>query len=90
MRLRRGQVRRKACDARRRAVVRRLFLVFRSCPPQPREDHRGPLQDLGAWTYLLVGALAFLETGAFVGLVAPGETVMLLGGAVAGQGAIDI
>ena len=45
---------------------------------------------LGAWTYLLVGVFAFLETGAFVGLVVPGETVMLLGGAVAGQGAIDI
>jgi len=45
---------------------------------------------LGAWTYLLVGAFAFAETGAFVGLVVPGETVMLIGGAVAGQGAIDI
>jgi membrane protein DedA with SNARE-associated domain/membrane-associated phospholipid phosphatase len=45
---------------------------------------------LGAWTYLLVGVFAFAETGAFIGLVVPGETVMLLGGAVAGQGAIDI
>jgi len=45
---------------------------------------------LGAWTYLLVGVFAFVETGAFVGLVVPGETVMLLGGAVAGQGAINI
>jgi membrane protein DedA with SNARE-associated domain/membrane-associated phospholipid phosphatase len=45
---------------------------------------------LGAWTYLLVGLFAFAETGAFVGLVVPGETVMLLGGAVAGQGAINI
>jgi membrane protein DedA with SNARE-associated domain/membrane-associated phospholipid phosphatase len=45
---------------------------------------------LGAWTYLLVGVFAFAETGAFVGLVVPGETVMLLGGAIAGQGAIDI
>jgi membrane protein DedA with SNARE-associated domain/membrane-associated phospholipid phosphatase len=45
---------------------------------------------LGAWTYLLVGFFAFAETGAFVGLVVPGETVMLLGGAVAGQGAIDV
>lgn len=47
-------------------------------------------ETLGAWTYLLVGFFAFAETGAFVGLVVPGETVMLLGGAVAGQGAIDI
>jgi membrane protein DedA with SNARE-associated domain/membrane-associated phospholipid phosphatase len=45
---------------------------------------------LGTWTYLLVGALAFFETGAFVGLVAPGETALLLGGLVAGQGHIDV
>ena len=44
---------------------------------------------LGSWTYLLVAAFAFAETGAFVGLLVPGETVMILGGAVAGQGAID-
>jgi undecaprenyl-diphosphatase len=43
-------------------------------------------ETLGAWTYLLVGAFAFAETGAFVGLLVPGETVMILGGAVAGQG----
>ena len=45
---------------------------------------------LGAWTYALVGFFAFAETGAFIGLVAPGETVMLLGGAVAGQGTINL
>jgi len=45
---------------------------------------------LGKWTYLLVGLLAFLETGAFVGLVAPGETAVLVGGLVAGQGQIDL
>lgn len=45
---------------------------------------------LGAWTYLLVGVFAFAETGAFVGIIIPGETMMLLGGAVAGQGAIDV
>jgi membrane protein DedA with SNARE-associated domain/membrane-associated phospholipid phosphatase len=45
---------------------------------------------LGTWTYLLVGALAFFETGAFIGLVAPGETALLLGGLVAGQGQIDV
>jgi membrane protein DedA with SNARE-associated domain/membrane-associated phospholipid phosphatase len=47
-------------------------------------------QTLGSWTYLLVGAFAFFETGAFIGLVAPGETAMLLGGLVAGQGHIDV
>jgi membrane protein DedA with SNARE-associated domain/membrane-associated phospholipid phosphatase len=45
---------------------------------------------LGKWTYVLVGALAFFETGAFIGLVAPGETALLLGGLVAGQGQIDV
>jgi len=47
-------------------------------------------ETLGKWTYALVGAFAFLETGAFVGLIAPGETAMLLGGLVAGQGQIDL
>jgi membrane protein DedA with SNARE-associated domain len=41
---------------------------------------------LGKLTYLIVGLAAFLETGAFVGLVAPGETAVILAGAVAGQG----
>jgi len=45
---------------------------------------------LGRWTYLAVGVLAFLETGAFVGLVAPGETAVLVGGLVAGQGRISL
>ena len=45
---------------------------------------------LGAWTYALVAIFAFAETGAFIGLIAPGETVMLLGGAVAGQGTINV
>ena len=45
---------------------------------------------LGAWTYLLVGVLCFLESGAFVGLIVPGETAIIVGGVVAGQGEIDI
>jgi membrane protein DedA with SNARE-associated domain/membrane-associated phospholipid phosphatase len=45
---------------------------------------------LGSWTYLLVGVLAFLETGAFIGLVAPGETTVIVGGVVAGQGEISL
>ncbi len=45
---------------------------------------------LGKWTYLLVAVFAFLETGAFVGLIAPGETAMIVGGVVAGQGKISI
>ncbi len=45
---------------------------------------------LGAWTYLVIGLLSFLETGAFVGLLVPGETALLIGGAVAGQGVINL
>jgi membrane-associated protein len=45
---------------------------------------------LGTWTYALVGGLAFLETGAFVGLVAPGETAVVLGGVVAAQGEVNL
>ena len=46
--------------------------------------------DLGDLTYLLVGLLAFAETGAFVGLVFPGETAVILGGALAGQGELSV
>jgi membrane protein DedA with SNARE-associated domain len=57
-------------------------------------DLDGALTDLsdtlGTWTYALVGALAFLETGAFVGLVAPGETAVVLGGVVAAEGGVDL
>jgi membrane protein DedA with SNARE-associated domain len=60
----------------------------------PAPDLEGALTDLsdtlGAWTYALVGALAFLETGAFVGLVAPGETAVVLGGVVAAEGGVDL
>jgi membrane-associated protein len=45
---------------------------------------------LGGWTYVLVAGLAFLETGAFVGLVAPGETAVVLGGVVAAQDEISL
>ena len=45
---------------------------------------------LGAWAYPLVGGLAFLETGAFVGLVVPGETAVVLGGVVAARGDVDL
>jgi membrane-associated protein len=45
---------------------------------------------LGPWTYALVGGLAFLETGAFVGLIAPGETAIVLGGVVAAEGDVNL
>jgi membrane-associated protein len=57
-------------------------------------DLQGALADLadrlGPWTYALVAGLAFLETGAFVGLIAPGETAVVLGGVVAAQGDVSL
>lgn len=68
------------------------FFVFRDQLPDIDLDQiiEDLSEGLGAWTYLLVGGLAFLETGAFVGLVAPGEFTVMLGGAVASQGDISL
>ncbi len=74
------------------AVIVIGFFLFQRFGPEI--DIEQILEDLsswlGAWTYALVGLLAFLETGAFVGLIFPGETAVLLGGAVAGQGETSI
>jgi membrane protein DedA with SNARE-associated domain/membrane-associated phospholipid phosphatase len=61
-----------------------------SALPDPKAIIDDIAQALGAWTYALVGVMAYLETGAFVGLVAPGETVVIAGGVIAGQGTIDL
>ena len=58
--------------------------------PDPKELIGDIAETLGAWTYALVGVMAFLETGAFVGLVAPGETVVIAAGVIAGQGEIEL
>ena len=58
--------------------------------PDPKKVIEDVAVALGPWTYALVAVLAFLETGAFVGLVAPGETVVIAGGVVAGQGEIQL
>ncbi len=69
-----------------------LFILYRRFFPE--FDLQQLLDDfanlLGDWTYLIVGLLAFLETGAFVGLLVPGETAMIVGGAVAGLGVINL
>ena len=41
---------------------------------------------LGAYTYAVVGLMALLETGAGIGLIAPGELAVVIGGVTAGQG----
>ena len=61
-----------------------------SALPDPKKVIEDIAEALGPWTYALVGVMAFLETGAFVGLIAPGETVVIVGGVVAGQGEIDL
>jgi membrane-associated protein len=45
---------------------------------------------LGPWTYALVGALVFMETVAFVGLLAPGELTLAVGGAAAANGDVAL
>lgn len=68
------------------------YLLYRQFAPEL--DLQVILDDiagtLGEWTYLIVSIMAFLETGAFVGLVAPGETFVVLAGAVAGQGKTNV
>jgi membrane protein DedA with SNARE-associated domain/membrane-associated phospholipid phosphatase len=58
--------------------------------PDPKQAIGDIASALGRWTYALVGLFAFLETGAFVGLIAPGETVVIAGGVIAGQGEISL
>jgi undecaprenyl-diphosphatase len=58
--------------------------------PDPKNVIVDIAEALGPWTYALVGVMAFLETGAFIGLIAPGETVVIAGGVIAGQGEIEL
>jgi membrane protein DedA with SNARE-associated domain/membrane-associated phospholipid phosphatase len=61
-----------------------------SALPDPKKIIEDVAAKLGPWTYALVAVSAFLETGAFVGLIAPGETIVISGGVIAGQGEIDL
>jgi undecaprenyl-diphosphatase len=45
---------------------------------------------LGPYTYAVVGVMAFLETGAGTGLIAPGEVAVIIGGVTAGQGHTEL
>ena len=59
-------------------------------PPNLEHVIRDLGSTLGPWTYALVGVMAFLETGAGVGLIAPGELAVILGGVAAGQGEVEL
>ena len=76
------------------AVVTAAVAVYASGVLSEIPDPETLIEDLaealGRWTYALVAGLAFLETGAFVGLVAPGEFTVILGGVIAGQGEINV
>lgn len=49
------------------------------------------LSSVPAWAvYLIVGVLAFGESAAFIGLILPGETALLMGGMLAGTGRISL
>jgi membrane protein DedA with SNARE-associated domain len=73
-------------------LVAAAYLLFGDeLPSIDAEEILNDLADsLGQWTYLVVSVLAFLETGAFVGLVFPGETAVIIAGAIAGQGETSI
>src|SRR3954451_5835835 len=61
-----------------------------SALPDPKKIIEDVAKALGPWTYAVVGLAAFLETAAFVGLVAPGETIVIAAGVIAGQGEISL
>jgi undecaprenyl-diphosphatase len=58
--------------------------------PDPEHAIREVGSTLGPYTYVLVAVMAFLETGAGIGLVAPGEITVIVGGVAAGQGEIEL
>lgn len=80
--------------ARGLAVIVILGLLVYGCglvhPPNVETLIRDVTGTLGPYTYALVGGLAFLETGAGVGLVAPGELAVIFGGVSAGQREIEL
>jgi len=45
---------------------------------------------LGHWGYLVIFLAAFLESSAFMGLLVPGESVVVLAGVLASQGYFDL
>src|SRR6202000_2054255 len=75
------------------AMVAIAFAVWGSGvipPPSLEALARDVGATLGSYTYALVGLLAFLETGAGIGLVAPGELAVVIGGVTAGQGHTEL
>jgi len=72
------------------AAVLGVFVAGLVALPDPQAALEELASTLGAGTYYLVAAMTFLETGAFVGLVAPGDFTLLVGGAIAAQGEVAL
>lgn len=47
------------------------------------------LQDYGAWTYGILAAIVFMETGFVVTPILPGDSLLFAAGMFAGRGALD-
>jgi membrane protein DedA with SNARE-associated domain len=84
-----GSLRRWAPVAGLIAVAIAIVAVLGG-PPDLEHAVRRLGSALGPWTYALVGVMAFLETGAGIGLIAPGELAVILGGVAAGQGEVEL
>ena len=63
------------------AIVTGLVAV-----PDLAETYADATASVGAWIYLALAALVFLETSAFVGFLIHGELALLVGGVVAERG----
>lgn len=72
------------------AAVLGVFVAGLVTLPEPQAAVEELASSLGAAAYPLVATMTFLETGAFVGLVAPGDFTLLVGGAIAGQGEVAL
>ena len=71
------------------AAAAAAFVVAGSLPDLGRWS-ADVSHSLGVWAYVMVGVFAFVETAAFVGLVAPGETAVVAAGAAAAHGELDV
>jgi hypothetical protein len=73
-------------------VARGALLVASGVIPTP---HVGTFladttSSIGGWMYVVVAALAFLETAAFVGLLGPGEMAVVVGGVAAAEEEVEL
>jgi membrane-associated protein len=79
-----------AAGAAAAALVALVFATGTVEAPDVAHALADAADSLGSWTYVLVPALAFLETGAFIGLLVPGETAIVVGGVVAERGEVAL